>query len=188
VIDDLPNLIRRIVFLALNGLALAAVYAVLIGPLLNWHAENSTRIDELERLNGRLRALAEQAPRIQQQVADNSQLPRAEEKWRGESPSAVGASVQARLRELADRTNVRLRSLGVSAQSGALTAMSIRTDASAPIGSLYAFLTAIETETPFLFVTGAIIRQPASPGISQAQEEAELEFQLDVSAPLKDQR
>jgi hypothetical protein len=183
MISALPLPLRRLLFIALNAAAALACYGLLLAPLLDLHAGNTARIEELERLNGRLRAVAEQRPRIEREIAASAPSAIAREVWTGQTPSAVSATVQARLRELADAAEIRLRSL--SALPGSEEGILIRIEASARLEALLAFLAAIESETPYLFVAAGAFRQPSVRGSSANAEEAELEVQIDVSALLR---
>ena len=180
--------LRRIVFLAVNCSALVIIYLITVHPFLANTRQNSERIQDLQHSISRFRAVADREVGIKDLVAKAKTAPLSGEFWIGESEATTSAGLQARLRDMADASNVRLRSvrgLPASKQHGGSNLI-IRIEATGDMSSIKALLSAIETETPFMFVTSLNLRQNILFAPNASQTEPSLDIQIDVSALFKD--
>jgi hypothetical protein len=100
----------------------------------------------------------------------------------GDSEGAINANLIARLKQISERSGVRIQSIqpldlrGIGAAKDPAAHLTI----SGTNNTVYTALTAIEDDVPFLFVTSLMIRAPiVPPGAAQTQEPT-LDVQLDV--------
>jgi hypothetical protein len=184
--SSLPPRTRRWAFVGVNVAVLGALFQIAIVPWLQNRATHHERIQELQQAIGRSKAILEKEGTVRDLLARARQEEGKGELWRGANDAEIAAAKQVRLRELAETSGVRLRSLRAlqGTEHLGFRAVTIRIEANADYGNLYSFLTAIETATPFLFVVGLNLRQSVQTGPSHAQGEPLLDVQLDVTGLL----
>jgi hypothetical protein len=184
----LPLSIRRLAFAGLNLGLLLVLYATLVQPRVSSHAANADRLRDLRQSVGRFKAVAAKEDSVKDLIARAKAAPASGEFWAGAGEAAISAALQARLRDMAEATGVRLRSLRglpIADQQG-VRSLTIRIEANGALDAIQGLLTAIETETPFLFVGALALRQGVLSGPAGPQSEPILDLQLDVTGLVRE--
>jgi hypothetical protein len=129
-----------------------------------------------------LQALADREKDVQRLVSDAEAGRELAVFLPGRTDGAASASLQARLKQLAEQAGARVQSIqGLDRRDiGGTNYLGSHLALSGPITAIYGALAAIEASTPYLFVTSISIRAPAmSPDAGQTQD-VELNAQLDI--------
>jgi general secretion pathway protein M len=180
--------LRRVLFISINIAMIAAVYVSFVHPWIESRHANNERIRQLQQTIGRFKAIVEKEESVKAMIARAQASPATNEFWNGPGEAAISAALQARLRDLSEASDIRLRTLrGLPvADLWGAKSLTIRIEANGTYGALLALLAAIETETPFLFVTNLNLRQSVLTSPSGPQSDPTLELQLDVSGLVRE--
>jgi hypothetical protein len=100
----------------------------------------------------------------------------------GSNDNVINAELQTRLKALVTSAGAQSRAVqGLSPRtSEKITYSGARLEINGPLQSIYRAIFAIETATPYLFITNAVIRATPSNGSSTHQAEPIIQAQLEV--------
>jgi general secretion pathway protein M len=171
--------------LALGLLAalLAAVYLVVVDPLLVAYRDNETVLQVLRQRLAGYQRVAAQRPQLEQALESAGSEREQEDLFlRNSSRALAAAELQAYARETvegAEASLVSTQPLTVEQGEEASSRVSVRVRMTGSIGALQAILHRLESGRPLILVEDVSVnrrpqrRRPGSPG-------AELDWQLDV--------
>ncbi len=100
----------RLLALGIALLLAAAVWAVLVDPLLGWHARLVGAVENRGAVARRMAAVAETLPELRRQAAAGAEQPVAAALLEGATDALAGAALQVRVRELAAQAEASLTS------------------------------------------------------------------------------
>jgi len=176
---------RRGQLLALGLLlaALAAVYFLVVAPLLGLYADRSTLVEDRRMLLPRLRATADELPVLRARVEQlRASAGTHKITLEGASDAVAAANLQSRIEELAASVGSTIgstESLPAEARSG-YRRIGLRYVLSGPYETLVKFLAKLESATPPLVIDNlhihGVLRRPGTPAA------AGLDAGLDVYA------
>jgi general secretion pathway protein M len=180
---------RRAAFAGVNLLALLLAYMILVEPFRRMIADGAENIAERRQTLARYEAVAAHEAQIQgyaQQVAD---INGRGELFDGDSEGVINANLQARLKTIAEQTQVTVRSLQMLPEKSfdGVTLVGARLDVSGPYENIHALARALEGAPPLLLITAASLRGQAMLWGAAQQQNDEIEAQFDVfgGAPKK---
>lgn len=180
---------RRAGFIGVNLLALLIAYLIFMEPFRRMIADGAEAIAERRQTLARYEAVAAHEAQIQayaQQVAD---INGRGELFDGDSDGVISANLQARLKTVAEETQVTVRSIQMLPERAlqGVTLVGARLDVVGSYENIHALARALEGEPPLLIITAASIRGQAMLWGAAPQQNEELEAQFDVfgGAPKK---
>jgi general secretion pathway protein L len=135
--------------------AIAAVYLVVVAPLVEFYAERTTKIEERRMLVPRLAAAAAELPRLRARVAALHAAARARHvTLDGASDAIASANLENRIEQLAASLGATVGSTeSLTAQSrGDYRRIGVRLVLSGPYDTLVKLIAALETAAPPLIV------------------------------------
>jgi general secretion pathway protein M len=99
----------------------------------------------------------------------------------------INADLQTRLKGLAEGAGARLRSAQTlpTKSNEQIKYSGSRIDISGSLQSIQRAIYAIETATPYLFITGAVIKTASAPSRPGLVEEPVIQAQLDIVGPIE---
>ncbi len=179
--------IRRAAFVA-GHLAVFAFFFVLVGmPICDFFAGRESGIAEQRTLLARLEAIAGQYANVQDMARrPDAQLQRGEFLI-GPNEGVINADLQTRLKGLTEAAGARLRSAQnlPTKANDQIKYSGSRIDISGSLQSIQRAIFAIESATPYLFITGAVIKQGLPTNRPGVVEEPVIQAQLDIVGPMQ---
>jgi hypothetical protein len=171
-------LVRRLAFLAGNGIVCLAILFGCIVPLGSLLDDRDREIAHQRAALARLKAVAAR----EVQPAGKGTPIEDGEFLTGKTDGAIAAELQARLKGIAQAAGAKVRSIrslqpkadGRSRHVGA------HIEILGPIAAIHRAIHAIETAKPYLFVTGGTIRLVPPAGSAGKPHEPLIEAQLDI--------
>jgi hypothetical protein len=160
----LPRIVHRLAALALLLVALTAVAALIVRPVIGYALTLAADITAQRDLIGRLEAFAAGKEAAQTRADHARAATRAGLFLPGETDALRTANLQAAVTEIAEKAKVRLastRALPGQEQDG-LTLIGVQTEFEADLKQLQAMIAAIEARRPFLFLQSLQIAPAAS--------------------------
>lgn len=136
-------------------LVLAAAWAAVAAPLLEWHAERSDLIERRATLARRMRQIAADLPRLEQQAEVTAPVgPAKIVLLEGASDAVAGAALQQRIQDMAARAGASLSSVEAlpPQQIGGYRQVGVRVAVTAPWGALVALLQAVADGSPQMLI------------------------------------
>lgn len=176
---------RKILFVGLNLLAVLFIYLVFIAPVHRMIADGAEAIAERRQTLARYEAVVAQEPRIEAYAQQVSNINAQGELFDGDSDGVINANLQARLKLIAETTQVTVRSIQMLPDKNfeGVTLVGARIEVAGSYENVHALARALEGEPPLLMITAASIRgQSMLWGAPQAQQGDEIEAQFDVFA------
>ncbi len=152
----------RLLALGLTALAAAVLWLGLIGPVLAWYAERAELAERQGALVRRMAALAESLPALRARAEAAPADPAPDALLADASDAVAGATLQARVQELASRASTTLASAESlpAEQLGAFRRISLRVTLTAPWPALVELLRALDAASPRMLVDDLQV-QPA---------------------------
>ena len=141
--------------------ALVAVWAAVVGPLLDWHAERAEALARQQTLALRMANLVRTLPELRQQAeAAVTDGPSPDAVLKGATDAVAGAALQQVVQEMAARAGASLSSTEALAaeQTGEYRRIGLRIALSAPWPVLVRLLQAVERATPMMLVDDLQLR------------------------------
>lgn len=176
---------RKILFIGLNLLAVLFIYLIFIAPVHRMIADGAEAIAERRQTLARYEAVVAQEPRIEAYAQQVSNINAQGELFDGDSDGVINANLQARLKLIAETTQVTVRSIQMLPDKNfeGVTLVGARIEVAGSYENVHALARALEGEPPLLLITTASIRgQSMLWGAPQAQQGDEIEAQFDVFA------
>lgn len=174
---------RRPLFIGAHLLALLVFYFVFVEPARRLIVDGAQSIADRRQTLARYKAIATQEERIQEYAREISDNNAQGELLDGESDGVINANLQARLKAIAESSQVTIRSIQMLPDKDfeGVTLVGARIDVSGSYENVHRLARALEGEPPLLLITAATIRGQATLwGAPQAQQGEEIEGQLDV--------
>lgn len=181
----------RALAIAILLLVLLAGYHLLLTPVLERHAVNAARIDQLSRLVDGYRDLVATRPELAERLAESEGQDRAENGyWQGESAVRIAARLQDRVTRAIEAHGGRLVSVQtLKAEPGEDTEAGIQRTAlnmrlTATVDGLASIMQEVEAATPYMFIDQLSVTQQRTRrlrGQTDADDQASrLDVRLDV--------
>ena len=169
-------------FLALNGVAGWALYAFFVAPVQDFLSSRESYISDQQVLVARFASIAAKESEVQALAGEiGTQLKRGEF-LAGVNDGVVGAELQTRLKGMTESTGARLRSiqaLPVETRDQ-IKYLGMRLDIFGPLQAIERTIYAVESGTPYLFITAAVVR-PSTPISNQnMSQEPTIDARLDI--------
>jgi hypothetical protein len=149
--------LRRAVFIAVTLAPIIVAFGMVIQPLRDHFAAQDTQIARQSQMLARLKAIAAYQPKL----PNASTAPSAKGEYlTGPNEGVASASLQARLKIIAQSSGAQLRSIQALAPEtdGALRLIGARLDLAGPLKAVHGAIFAIEESKPYFFVTDAAIK------------------------------
>ncbi len=147
--------IGQVIAVLLVVLLLAAAWAVIAAPLLEWHAERAEAISRRATLAHRMAQIAADLPGLERDAAATAGSgPAPIAVLSGASDAVAGADLQQRLQDMAAKAGTALSSTEALPPQplGAYRAIGVRMTINAPWPNLVRLLQAIDTARPQMLV------------------------------------
>jgi general secretion pathway protein M len=163
-----------------------AIFGFVVIPICDFFADRNSRIAEQRVLLARLEAIAAQDANVQSMARrPDAQLQRGEFLI-GPNEGVINADLQTRLKALTQAGGARLRSAqSLPAKANDQIRYSgSRIDIYGSLQSIQKTIYAIESATPYLFVTGAVIKLSLPSNRPGVVEEPVIQAQLDIVGPM----
>lgn len=173
----------RTLFIGINLLALLAAYFIFVEPFRLMIASGAQAIAERRQMLARYEAVVVHERQIQDYSRQVSEINANGELFDGDSDGVINANLQARLKAIAEKAQVTVRSIQMlpSKELQGAALVGARIEVSGPNDNVHALARALEGEPPLLLITAASIRsQTIFWGAPQGQQTDEIEAQLDV--------
>ena len=183
---DPSHLLRRCVFVGVNMGSLALIYFLAVQPLVSLFSDQADRLSQARTTLSKYRVIADREETVRAVAARADEVTSSATFLQGASEGAASASLQARLKAIADQAGASVQSVRAlePATEGSVRYLKAHLELVGPVAAIYATLRAIEGREPYLFVGQALLRMPAGrPGILPTQEPS-IEAQLDVYGPV----
>jgi hypothetical protein len=176
------QVLRRTLF-ALGNIAFCLVIgSAVVLPARTFFIDGDARIEDERRVLARLTAIVTQKNHVQT-IEHNTDIEMQRgEFFAGSNDNVINAELQTRLKALVTSAGAQSRAVqGLSPRtSEKITYSGARLEINGPLQSIYRAIFAIETATPYLFITNAVIRATPSNGSSTHQAEPIIQAQLEV--------
>jgi general secretion pathway protein M len=181
---------RRVLFAGVNLLALIAVYILFIEPARRVISEGEQAIGDRRQTLARYEAVAAHEEQIQDYARQVADINAQGELFDGDSDGVISANLQARLKVIAESTQVTVRSIQMLPDKlfQGVKLVGARIDVSGPYENIHALARALEGDPPLLIITSASVRsQTMLWGAPQGLQADDVEAQFDVfgGAPKK---
>jgi general secretion pathway protein M len=174
--------LRKLLFAALNGVAGLAIYTVFIAPILDFLASRESYIADQQALLARFSSVAAEESKVQAISGEiGTQLKRGEF-LAGPNEGVISAELQNRLKGMAESTGARLRSIQAlpAETKDKIRYLGARLEIFGQLQAIQRTIYTMESGTPYLFVTAAIVR-PSTPITSQSMsQELTIDARLDI--------
>lgn len=174
---------RRVIFAGFNLLALIALYFMFVEPIYRIVADGSRAIAERNQTLARYESVVVHEGQIQDYAHQISDINAQGELFEGDSDGVINANLQARLKTIAETTQVTVRSIQMLPNKDfqGVTLFGARIEVAGPNENIHALARALEGEPPLLLITAATLRsQTVFWGAPQGQQTDEVEAQFDV--------
>ena len=184
--QDPSLLLRRCVFVGINVGALALIYFLVVQPLVSLFSDQGDRLSRARTTFSKYRAIADREETVRAAASRTDEVASSAAFLQGASDGAASASLQARLKAIADQAGARVQSVRAlePTTEGGIRYLKAHLELVGSVAAIYATLRAIEGREPYLFVGQVLLRmQAGQPGISPTQEPS-IEAQLDVYGPV----
>jgi Type II secretion system (T2SS), protein M subtype b len=170
---------RRAVFLGSTA-AVGIVVLGLLAPIHDVFAARDQRVAEQRALLAHLSAVAAQQPTVAELVRKTGSKMGGDGFLSGPNEGIIGADLQTRLKIIIEGGGAQLRSVqNIPAKtSEQIRYVGARIEMSGSLQAVQRAVHAVETGTPFLFVTSAIIRPTLSAG--RQDTEPTVDAQLEI--------
>lgn len=183
-----PSLVlRRCLFVGINASSLAVLYLLAVQPLVSLFVDQADRLSQARTTLSEYRVVADQEESVRVAAAAANEAASSAKFLQGASEGAASASLQARLKAVADQAGARVqsvRALEPTTEKG-VRYLKAHVELAGSVAAIYETLRAIEGGEPYLFVGQALLRMPAGrPDILPTQEPS-IEAQLDVYGPVR---
>jgi general secretion pathway protein M len=163
----------RLLALALLLVALSGVYLLPAAPLLDLYADRAAAVENARRLLPRLRATADDLPRLRARLAElRASAGTQKVTLEGSSDAIASANLQSRIAELAAAIGVAIgstESLPAEVRGG-YRRIGLRYALSGPYETLVKFLARLEIATPPLVIDNlqirGVLRRPGTAAVS----------------------
>jgi len=187
VSHDRSLLLRRSVFVGFNMGALALIYFLTVQPLVLLFSDQADRLSQARTTLSNYRAIADREETVRAAAARADEAASSAAFLQGASEGAASASLQARLKAIADQAGARVQSVRAlePANEESLRYLKAHLELAGPVAAIYATLRAIEGREPYLFVGQALLRMPAGPPGTLPTQEPSIEAQLDIHGPVR---
>ena len=179
-----PTWVGRAAALVLLGLALLALKALVVDPVLDAYAARMAEIARLDALSARYRAFAERLPELR---AERERLVRETRASQGflaaPNETLAAADLQARLKTLVDSVHGELKSTQVLPvqQIGGFRRVGVRGEMSMTLPAIQRVLYAAEAGSPTLVLDGLSIRTKAADRqVERNPDRVLLDFSVDL--------
>jgi hypothetical protein len=174
----------RLPFIACNAGLLLLAAGTLV-PIYQLLADRDTQIAEKQALLARFQVMAAREADIQAAGQPEGQ-PAHVEFLSGPNENVVSADLQARLKAIADRSRVKIRSIQSqpAKTSGTLLYVCAQLTIYGTLQHTQSAIYEIESSKPILFITNATIRLVASGASVNTPDEPTIEARLDVAGAL----
>ena len=146
---------KRFLFLSFNGFALLFLLLFVIAPVWSRFSDKSQEISRTAARLSHFQSIAQGSSALMAKTAPSGDpfLPGGEER-------VVSADLQANLKAIADATGVRF--LGIrglqSSNAQPLRMIAVNLELEGSLQAVREVIRAIEDQTPFLFITSAVLR------------------------------
>jgi hypothetical protein len=173
------------VFVGINVGSLALIYFLAVQPLVSLFSDQADRLSRARTTLSEYRVIADQEETVRAAARRADEVTSSAAFLQGASEGAASASLQARLKAIADQAGARVQSVRAldPATEGGIRYLKAHLELVGSVAAIYATLRAIEGREPYLFVGQALLRMQAGPpGILPTQEPS-IEAQLDVYGP-----
>jgi len=174
------------VFVGINVGSLAVIYFLAVQPLVLLFSDQADRLSRARTTFSAYRAIADREETVRAAARRADEITSSAAFLQGASEGAASASLQARLKAIADQAGARVQSVRAlePATEGGIRYLKAHVELVGSVAAIYATLRAIEGREPYLFVGQALLRmQAGQPGTSPTQEPS-IEAQLDVYGPV----
>lgn len=184
---DPSLLLRRCVFVGINMGALALIYFAAAQPLVSLFSDQVDRLSQARTTLSEYRIVADREETVRAAAARADEAASSAKFLQGASEGAASASLQARLKAIADQAGARVQSVRAlePATEGSVRYLKAHLELTGPVAAIYATLRAIEGGEPYLFVGQALLRMPAGRAGVLSTQEPSIEAQLDVYGPVR---
>ena len=177
---ELSRPVRRFAAISLLLLALSLLHTRVVRPLAaSWHG-TVTAIEDVRALAAGYARSAAARPRYEEQAAAlRSEQPDPSWFLAGETDALAAASLQDRIGSLAQAAGAELRSIQTlpTTEEGGMRRVGVTVELAAKTAALMRIAYAIESGTPFLFITTAeTIADPSQGGIEDPMLNVRLEI------------
>jgi len=173
-------------FVGINAGALALIFFLVVQPLVSLFSDQGDRLSRARSTLSKYRAIANREETVRAAANRTDEVASSAAFLQGASEGAASASLQARLKAIADQAGARVQSVRAlePATEGGIRYLKAHVELVGSVAAIYATLRAIEGREPYLFVGQALLRmQAGQPGTSPTQEPS-IEAQLDVYGPV----
>ena len=174
-------------FVGFNMGSLALIYFLAIQPLVSLFSDQADRLSQAHTTLSKYRAIADREETVRAAAATADEAASSAAFLQGASEGGASASLQARLKAIADQAGARVQSVRAlePAKDESVRYLRAHLELAGPVAAIYATLRAIEGREPYLFVEEALLRMPAGPpGILPTQEPS-VEARLDIYGPVR---
>lgn len=168
-------------FLAINVLALLALYGLIVQPLRDAMTSGEDSLAERRTTAARYEAIVAQTDAIRAYAKQVAAGNARGEFIPGENEGIVAANLQARLKAAAEQANVSVRSLQMlpSRNVQDVTLLGARLEVAGPLPAIHALARNLEGDAPLLLISDANLRSQLLFGAA-ADRDLEIEAQFDV--------
>jgi Type II secretion system (T2SS), protein M subtype b len=166
--------------------SLALVYFLAVQPLVSLFSDQADLLSQARTMLSGYRVIADREETVRAAAARADEAASSAKFLQGASEGAASASLQARLKAIADQAGARVQSVRAlePATEGSVRYLKAHLELAGPVAAIYTTLRAIEAGEPYLFVAQALLRMPADrQGVLPTQEPS-IEAQLDVYGPV----
>jgi hypothetical protein len=172
---------RRILALALLGLLVFLLYAVILGPVLASQSALNAEIETARKQLGRLETML---IRSMESMSGATGTP-AQITWEGASPSVIAANVQKQIQSLAQASDITVVSISQTETrfSDDFLTAGLVIEGHGEIAAFVDLFTAVERSQPALFIDNLLLRRYQSPNGSQPGSRLPLSARFEIHAP-----
>ncbi|HEY7300024.1 MAG TPA: type II secretion system protein GspM [Xanthobacteraceae bacterium] len=178
--------LRPVVFVIANGALVLLILGIVVIPISDFFSARDRQIAEQMSFLARLNAIAAKEPSVQEVAKQTEAQFKRGEFLIGPNEGAINADLQTRVKMMAERTGARLRSVQAlpSKTMDQIKFAGARLEIQGPLGAIHQTIYAIESGTPYLFITAAVLKQ--SPPVNRnGNEEPIIEARLEVFAAVE---
>ena len=153
----------QLLAMALSLAIVASVWAGVVAPLVAWHSDQTELLEQRRALAGRMAALAETLPALQQQAAArNVTGPAPSAVLEGDTDAVAGAALQQLVQQMATGAGISLSSVEVlpAEAVGGYRRIGLHLALAAPWPALVQLLQAIEQASPPMLIDDLRLHGP----------------------------
>jgi hypothetical protein len=176
------ELLCRTLFVFGNLALCVAVGSATVMSIRALFADRDSRIIDQQRILAQLTAIAAQEETVKSVESNTEAQMQRSEFLVGPNESVINADLQTRLKGIASSVGARLRVVqGLPARTDDKTRYTgSRIEIYGPLQSIYRGIFAVESATPYLFITAAAIKAMPSDGRPGTSTEPIIQAQLDI--------